>query len=72
MSYCSTGCRRLAEFAIRRVNRRLETLESRLSEFRLCPENSIFWMEDSKDEAILRIQGEIKIQNDLLRELLGE
>jgi hypothetical protein len=34
--YCTDGCRRATEYAIGRLNRRLENLETRESDLRVC------------------------------------
>lgn len=68
--YCSTACRRMAEFAIRRVSKRLENLEARLSENRLSPDWLCCWQ--TKAESIAALEAEIELESARLRKLLGE
>lgn len=68
--YCSTACRRMAEFAIRRVSKRLENLEARLSGNRISPDGLCWWQ--PKADTIAALEAEIALQTDRLRELLAE
>lgn len=72
--YCSTACRRMAEYAIKRITLRLQALETRLSEIRLGRHGNawLFAVEDNEKAAIAAFEAEIALQNARLRELLAE
>jgi hypothetical protein len=59
-SYCGEACRRLAEYEIRRINRRLEQLEASLSNLRI----------NGFDHFMEKTQAEIALQEARLRALL--
>jgi len=64
--YCGPGCRRAAEFEIKRTNDRLAGLEQRLSESRLSR------LKTSWDMAPALIEAEIARQRQRLVELLSD
>ncbi len=65
-TYCSPGCRRAAEYEIRRIDDHLTKLESRLSALRLINERT-GWEDDP---ALL--EAEIAVQRARLAELLED
>jgi hypothetical protein len=64
--YCSTACRRAAEFEIRRLNDVLATLEKNASHARLWGRSSSVWLPPEKYAA------EIERAETRLRELLAQ
>lgn len=70
--YCSTGCRKAAEYAIRRIDRRLEVLERALSNIRIGPDCCYSTTMKGKEETIEAYEAEIALQTARLRELLAE
>jgi len=70
-SYCSEGCRRAAEFEIRRLNRRLERLEERVSELRHSRSSTRDWLCRTPQQALADTEAEIAEAEGRLRALLG-
>jgi hypothetical protein len=64
--YCSQGCRRAAEFEIRRVNERLASLETRLSELRVTT------LKTGWEDSAELLQAEISVQRARLADLCDE
>lgn len=70
---CSTACRRLAEFEVRRIDRRLEVLERSLSNIRLGADDLAYGLALApKAEAMQIYEREIALQTARLREPLVE
>ncbi|MGH8592342.1 MAG: hypothetical protein ACREX9_21850 [Gammaproteobacteria bacterium] len=72
--YCSTGCRRAAEFEIRRVNRRLESLETSLSSMRINPDDELMSMiaGRTRTERVAAVEAELTTLKARFRELLDD
>ncbi len=72
--YCSTGCRRAAEFEIRRVNRRLESLETSLSSMRINPRDALTDMIEGRTHAerVAAVQAELDLLKARFRVLLDD
>ncbi|MGH8593515.1 MAG: hypothetical protein ACREV3_06555 [Gammaproteobacteria bacterium] len=72
--YCSTGCRRAAEFEIRRVNRRLESLETSLSSMRINPDDELMSMIAgcTRTERVAAVEAELAMLKARFRELLDD
>lgn len=69
--YCSTGCRRSAEFEIRRINRLLEKLEERASRLRHEPDKGVMdWAHRTHAQALADCEAEIVDAEERLRLLL--
>jgi hypothetical protein len=70
-SYCSTECRRAAEFAIRRCNKRLEQVEAELSEARV---DQAFAKEgdESAQRRVDAWQAEADVLSERLRGLMAD
>lgn len=70
-TYCSTACRRLAELAIRRLNRRLEYLEGILSHDRIAGSGEGAWCEPPAERRarIGRVSAEVVLIERRLRSL---
>ena len=64
-SYCSTACRRAAEFEVRRLAAAIERLEGEASHVRLYGRRSCFWISGDAREA------EIRRAEERLRELMA-
>jgi sugar-specific transcriptional regulator TrmB len=70
-AYCSTACRRLAEYELRRINRRLEKLEGRASRLRHSPDvGAKDWAGRTHAEALAACEAEIADAEKRLRALL--
>lgn len=70
--YCSTACRRLAELAIRRLNRRLEHLEEIMSHARISLGGAYAESECERHGRLQRVSAEIELTKTRLRALLSE
>ncbi|MGH8645222.1 MAG: hypothetical protein ACREX4_12455 [Gammaproteobacteria bacterium] len=70
--YCSTGCRRAAEFEIRRVNRRLESLETDLSSLRMCENDFMDVYGRTHPERVAAVEAELATLKARFRELLDD
>ena len=71
-AYCSVACRRAAEFEIRRLNRRLETLETKASALRHGRDTGIRdWQGRTPQMALADAEGEIADAEARLRALLA-
>ncbi|MGH8659840.1 MAG: hypothetical protein ACREV4_15545 [Gammaproteobacteria bacterium] len=72
--YCSAGCRKSAEYEIRRVNRRLESLETSLSSMRINPRDEFLEMIDGRthSERVAAVEAELAILKARFRELLDD
>lgn len=69
--WCSTACRRLAEYELRRINRRLEKLEGRASRLRHSPDvGAKDWLGRTHAQALAGTQAEIVEAETRLRALL--
>ncbi len=67
--YCSVVCRRMAEREILRIEKRIGELEHDLMSCRRLPANTMLG-EGRAGEVIIRIEAELKRQNDRFRLLL--
>lgn len=67
--YCSVVCRRMAEREILRLEKRIGELEHDLMSFRRLPANTML-AEGRAGEVIVRVEAELKRQNDRFRLLL--
>lgn len=67
--YCSVVCRRMAEREILRIEKRIGELEHDLMGCRRFPANTMLG-EGRAGEVIIRIEAELKRQNDRFRLLL--
>jgi hypothetical protein len=71
-TYCSVGCRRSAEYEVRRISRRLEALEERASRLRHEPDTSVRdWVGRTRLEALTDVEAEIADAEARLRALLA-
>lgn len=71
--YCSTVCRRAAELEIKRINRRLETLEERLSDLLLHGDMGLKDLTGRNHrEQMTALKAEIARQEERLRALLEQ
>jgi hypothetical protein len=72
-TYCSPGCRRAAEYEVRRINRLLQNLEERASRLRHEPDIGIRdWLGRTRTEALAAVEAEIGDAEARLRALLAE
>ncbi len=72
--YCSEGCRRIAEFEIRRINRRLERLEDRRADEEmdvLAPVHYNDMLGRSPEERLHTIETQIKAEKTRLAALVN-
>jgi len=70
--YCSEGCRRAAEFELRRLQRHLEALEERRSELRHSRSSVRDWLARTPQQALADTEAEIAEAEGRLRLLLSE
>lgn len=68
--YCSTGCRRMAEREIKRLEKRIAELEGDLMRFRCLKPDEMLCGGKAVD-VIARHEAELKRQNDRFRLLLS-
>lgn len=69
--FCSTGCRRAAEYELRRLQRRLEALEERASALRQEPDRGMHDVYGrTRLEQLAAVEAEIDEAEDRLRLLL--
>jgi hypothetical protein len=69
-SWCSVGCRRAAEYEVRRASRRLEKLEERASDLRHSRSTIRDWLGRTREEALADVEGELREAEERLRALL--
>jgi len=72
-TYCSVACRRMAELEVKRINRRLEALEERLSERLLQGDTGLKDLAGRNHrEQMAALKAEIARQEERLRALLEQ
>lgn len=70
-SWCSTGCRRAAEYELRRLSRRLQALEERASALRHSRDSGRRdWLGRTHAEALGDVEAEVREAEGRLRLLL--
>lgn len=70
--YCSTACRRLAEYEINRINKRLANLEDQLIYEKMGKDNAVNSQGLRRDERIAALTAAIDDNEARLKELLAD